>query len=54
MKMFLSGWAGKNQHGEADFLCPLCSREAGSHWSLFVRETDQRCGQAPIRVRDAV
>lgn len=47
----LLGWAGENQHGEADFLRPLGPGEAGSHRCLPLRAPHPRREPAPIRVR---
>lgn len=49
-----TGWSGENQHGEADLLCPLSSREAGSHRCLPLREAHPRCGAPSLWVRHVV
>lgn len=46
----LLGWASEGQHGEADILRPVSSREAGPYRSVPVWEVVKRCGSAQIRV----
>lgn len=50
-QLLSTGWASESQHGEADLLRPVCTRKAGPNWCISCRETEQRCGQAPIWVR---
>lgn len=44
------GWAGESQHGEADILRPVSSREARPYRSLPVWEIVKGCGPTQIRV----
>lgn len=46
----LLGWTGESQHGEADVLRSVSSREAGPYRSLPVREIVKGCGPTQIRV----
>lgn len=46
----LPGWAGEGQHGEADVLCPVSSREAGPYRSLPVGEIVKGRGSTQIWV----